>query len=443
MCDGHDALCKQEEKNKMIGRLPRQWVRTSLSRLARMRRRREEKVQSKRRRASSSLHDRIATEAAANLLASPPPPTPAGLVVSHIPRRGRALVAARNFRKGETLVAEAPLVSVPMADDCLACNKCRAFIGSEQLHLELAAGRIALCDARAEAAHRGRARLCSDCGVLYCSLECRATDVSCGHRLLCAGAVADEAAAAWALFHEHAREEAELPELVLAARLLAAVLISETPASTDETRRACIALQLVQEPCADVLFRDAAGAEGAAMTLREVATSCALCERAMLLTCAAAGVPSSLVRRRCQMEGPNSFGNLVGLVLLNQVAVVGVNPAHARVARLAAASAHRDGPERQALVKLMPLVDEARARQGLDVGDADAEKRAQRATKQSHGSAEGNTAERLSQLRAALLEEEPASFLPPLDDTGLSYFVCLMNHSWCALPSCQHWWHAP
>ena len=196
------------------------------------------------------------------------------------------------------------------------------------------------------------------CGAIYCCDACRRADVSRGHALLCESG---RAAAAWRDFRVHAREEAELPELELAAKLLAVALLSEESAEriapnegcaedvgrhaaaarhhgaphghdTAELRRAALALALVQEPIATVLGRDASGAAAAAHTLRDVERSCGLLRRAALLACGAAGVSAARIRRLASMDGRNSFGNLVGLAFLNQVAIVRPSPAPAHSA---------------------------------------------------------------------------------------------------------------
>ena len=359
-------LCRLSDRSVShmgMGRLPRSF--RAYNRIERRLQRRKHRRWLKRARAritatrrsleANSLHDSIAQNAASNPLAPPPPAAPPAVFVRMIPRRGRALVAAR-CSAGETILAEQPNVVVPMADDvgnALVCSRCLAFLGDTDMHLGLAAGRISIAAARAEIA-LGDSSQCFECGALYCGSECRVADVARGHRLLCPGgggssrgeADADgrapdsksmvaarmddtrlNAAAAWERFRRHAREEAELPELELAATLLAAVLISETGMCTSETLEACVPLLLVQEPVATVLSRDAAGAEAAASTLREVETSCNLCRAAMILTCGAAGVAKASVRRRCTMTGTNSFGNLVGLAFLNQVAVTVSSPA--------------------------------------------------------------------------------------------------------------------
>ena len=139
--------------------------------------------------------------------------------------------------------------------------------------------------------------------ALSSSVACRDAANQCGHKLLCASG---PSAAAWQRFRQHAREDAELPELDLAAVMLAALLSQPGGA-------AAVAVGLVQEPVAAVLRRDAAGAEAAAHTLRDVSTSCELQRAALLLSCKRAEVPASRVRALAQMHGLNSFGHLVGL----------------------------------------------------------------------------------------------------------------------------------
>lgn len=440
-------LCRLSDRSVShmgMGRLPRSF--RAYNRIERHLQRRKHRRWLKRARAritatrrsleANSLHDSIAQNAASNPLAPPPPAAPPAVCVRMIPRRGRALVAARCFRAGETILAEQPNVVVPMADDvgnALVCSRCLAFLGDTDMHLGLAAGRISIAAARAEIA-LGDSSQCFECGALYCGSECRVADVARGHRLLCPGgggssrgeADADgrapdsksmvaarmddtrlNAAAAWERFRRHAREEAELPELELAATLLAAVLISETGMCTSETLEACVPLLLVQEPVATVLSRDAAGAEAAASTLREVETSCNLCRAAMILTCGAAGVAKASVRRRCTMTGTNSFGNLVGLAFLNQVAVTVSSPAEDVTKHLMVAASPAGGAEPAAMAALQQLIPLAQEAKAMRVGATEEEE---------------VTIEDL---------QEPASLFPPLDATGLSYFVCLMNHS-CA-----------
>ena len=269
----------------MMGLLPRGWrlQRWRLSRRVR------------RRRSGLSLHDAIAVKAKANPLAAPPPQCPPGVYVRTISGRGRALLAARPFRAGETILAERPLVAVPMpgpeADlgSALTCESCHCFMGSAQLHRDLTAGQVGPAAARAAAVRRGCS--CDQCGALYCGTTCREAARRRGHALLCASG---PARSAWRAFRRHAREDAELPELELAATLLAAILarqprslqhtqaeVAEEAAAAKAAEAAAVALGFVQESVARVLRRDAAGAAAAALTLREVRRSCALCRRAL------------------------------------------------------------------------------------------------------------------------------------------------------------------
>jgi len=96
-----------------------------------------------------------------------------------------------------------------------------------------------------------------------------------GHSLLCPGLQHSPAAAAWRRFRAHARE-AELPELELAAALLAAMLTRlarARPGGGGGAEAAAVALGFVQEPVGVVLRRDAAGPEAAAATLRQACTA--------------------------------------------------------------------------------------------------------------------------------------------------------------------------
>eukprot|EP00966_Prymnesium_polylepis_P127798 2955112-Prymnesium_polylepis.1 len=301
-----------------------------------------------------SLHDTIAAAAAANPLASPPPPCPPSVHVRTIPGRGRSLLAARAFNAGDVILAEQPLVAVPMTGGGhpLACAHCLAFLGSARDDLDLAAGRVDATEASALCTERSSSTCACACGALYCSAACHRADESRGHRLLCPSGAA---AAAWQRFRAHAQEEAELPEVELAAALLAVIVMrtidddgAEVGGRTGDgggARTAAVALGLVQEPIEVVLGRDAAGAEAAAHTLRDIRTSCALLRAALLLSCGDAGVAPRHVRRLARMSGLNSFGNLVGLAFLNQVAVTVPSAACTLVQGLAAALA--PAPARQ------------------------------------------------------------------------------------------------
>ena len=84
----------------------------------------------------------------------------------------------------------------------------------------------------------------------------------------------------------------------------------------------------------------------------------------MILTCGAAGVAKASVRRRCTMTGTNSFGNLVGLAFLNQVAVTVSSPAEDVTKHLMVAASPAGGAEpaaMAALQQLIPLAQEAKA----------------------------------------------------------------------------------
>ena len=89
-------------------------------------------------------------------------------------------------------------------------------------------------------------------------------------------------------------------------------------------------MRLVQEPLARVLGRDAAGAEAALHTYRDVEVACRLLRRALLLGAAAHGRSGREVRRLATMRGADSFGRLVSACLLNQAAVVLPSPCHLR-----------------------------------------------------------------------------------------------------------------
>jgi hypothetical protein len=98
------------------------------------------------------------------------------------------------------------------------------------------------------------------------------------------------------------------------------------------TAETLTALELVQEPVATVIGRDAAGAEAAAQTLGDVSASCSLLLTALLSqerAAAEAGVTRTQIEAGCAMEGLHSFGALVGLTLLNQCAVTVPSPAAA------------------------------------------------------------------------------------------------------------------
>ena len=129
-----------------------------------------------------------------SLTALPPPP-PSGVSINNIPGRGRALVAARPFRAGETVLKELPLLAVPMSGgSCtLACAQCFAFCGLCRRAPRLAAGRVEAGEAKARAVQCGACQ-CARCGELYCSVACRDAANQCGHKLLCASG---PSAAAW------------------------------------------------------------------------------------------------------------------------------------------------------------------------------------------------------------------------------------------------------
>ena len=255
----------------MTGRLPKEF--RGLSYHACFKRRRLKKRKRARDKLSSRLHDTIAAEAAKNPLASPPPACPPGVIIGQLPGRGRALIASHAFRAGEILVEEAPLFAVPMPDSAktFTCTHCLANLGSAAVHQKIAAGRMRMSDAAIQA----RLPAC-ECGALYCSERCRLASRARGHLLLCPGLGQHSGEhAAWQRFRAHAQEEAELPELELAAEILAAVLLHEcgSVAVGDggaEARRALVALGFAQEPIDTVLRRDAAGPKAAAETLRQV-----------------------------------------------------------------------------------------------------------------------------------------------------------------------------
>lgn len=259
------------------------------------------------------MHDHIAAHAASNKLASAPR-SPSG--VSVLPRsgRGRCLVATQHFSAGSAILGEVPLVAVCMPesgghDAAPVCHHCLV--------------PLVKCRSR-----------CT-CGAKYCSKDCKRASEAAGHALLC-GRASEQAASAIARFHHHARVEAELPELELAARLVATLLAAEVARGRHVSSAAAAALALVQEPLRDVLHRDAAGDGGAVEhTMRDVRTGCELLRQAMRLTCGTAGVSVDQVEVWMRMEGTNSYGNLVALALLNQVGVAVAPPPRA---------GSRDGP---------------------------------------------------------------------------------------------------
>lgn len=322
--------------------------------------------------------------------------------------------------------------------------------------MDVAAGRMDTDEATKAVA--GCACACKgSCGALYCSDACRRADLSRGHRLLCESG---PAAAAWRRFKRHAREEAELPELELAAVLLAALLCRTAQAHQpirvrDGASVAAVAFGLVQEPIDDVLRRDAAGADAAEQTLRDVARSCALLRAALLRSCGAAGVAPRDVRRLATMRGPNSFGNLVGLVLLNQVAVTVPSPAQRRVERLGRAlgaptSDAADGGGRRGrgaagkasqtalsdLERLLPLAGEARALREAEAAAGEAADAPDDAPDDTFDGAPDDASDDAAvadggRLDVTSLVDLAGDLFPPLDATGLAWYVCLMNHS-CA-----------
>ena len=344
-------------------------------------------------------------------------------------------MATRAFRVGETIVAERPLVAVPMPGSAatLSCHHCLAFIGDEQTHLDLTAGRVGL----AQAASRERVRhRCTGCGVLYCSARCQQASLARGHALLCASG---EAAAAWRRFRSHAQEDAELPELEIAANLLAVVLLRSTTtavaaSASEELAAAAVALGFAQEPIRRVLLRDAAGAAAAAQTLREVRKSCRLLREALLLSCESAGVSAHSVRTHARMRGDNSFGNLVGLAFLNQVAVVVPHPAHARIESMLSGV---DGSHSEA--------EGGAANDGSDGGGGDTRRssaehaaltamlpyaqQAALAAQQKPSGGTGDASAAAARLTVGDLVDNAGQLFPPLDCTGLSWLVCMMNHS--------------
>ena len=430
--------------------------------------------------------------------------------------RGRALVAARSFSAGEAILAERPLVTAPMVtggSGALACERCLAFVGPSSLHLELAAGRTDVEAARAEAKASGTCDRCYDCGAIYCCQACRRADLRRGHRLLCEGG---PAAAAIRRFRQHAREDAELPEVELAASLLAALLAEEARGvqaalqegqlseeekieeesdgneenseedEEDKVERrvkseealctATIALGLVQEPLEDVLSRDAAGADAAKQTLADVSTSCDLLRQALLLSCAGSEVSPSRVRQLCRMQGLNSFGNLVAISLLNQVALTVSSPALQHIERLHAVRKQlqaRAPPDDQKarfearrrmcigeppasqqeheervleqleqqrmrtrvaataeLVGLLPLAEEARACRRAEAEEAgEAEEEGQALEVAEGDEAKEEQEEHDKRLSIDDLSTLAADLFPPLDATALVWYVCLMNHS--------------
>ena len=286
---------------------------------------------------------------------SPPPPPP-GVCIRELPGRGRCLIADRAFARGETILSETPLLAVAVdmpgarakcgVGGHLACDRCLTFLGPADLHCSVAAG-APLNAAAAWLLKSPTGVVSCGCGALYCSRACADADVARGHRLLCEGE-GRKAAAALRAWRSHA-EGTELPELELAARLLVARLCADarlqrgstTGVGTSATRQGiealataetATALELVQEPVATVIGRDAAGAEAAAQTLGDVSASCSLLLAALLSqerAATEAGVTRAQIEAGCVMEGLHSFGALVGLTLLNQCAVTVPSPAAA------------------------------------------------------------------------------------------------------------------
>lgn len=286
---------------------------------------------------------------------SPPPPPP-GVCIRELPGRGRCLIADRAFARGETILSETPLLAVAVdmpgarakcgVGGHLACDRCLTFLGPADLHCSVAAG-TPLNAAAAWLLKSPTGVVSCGCGALYCSRACADADVARGHRLLCEGE-GRKAAAALRAWRSHA-EGTELPELELAARLLVARLCADarlqrgstTGVGTSATRQGiealataetATALELVQEPVATVIGRDAAGAEAAAQTLGDVSASCSLLLAALLSqerAATEAGVTRAQIEAGCVMEGLHSFGALVGLTLLNQCAVTVPSPAAA------------------------------------------------------------------------------------------------------------------
>ena len=115
----------------------------------------------------------------------------ANVVVKNLgPRYGRVVCATREFKRGELMWRERPLLAMQDSASCTdrfvvrACGFCLRTLGSLE---EQAAHYAALLGSNAFPEYVGATRCRHRCGELYCSRACQQSAWERHHRLLCVG----------------------------------------------------------------------------------------------------------------------------------------------------------------------------------------------------------------------------------------------------------------
>eukprot|EP01119_Soliformovum_irregulare_P018361 TRINITY_DN5607_c0_g1_i2.p2 TRINITY_DN5607_c0_g1~~TRINITY_DN5607_c0_g1_i2.p2 ORF type:complete len:399 (+),score=50.24 TRINITY_DN5607_c0_g1_i2:25-1221(+) len=137
--------------------------------------------------------------------------------------RGRGLFATRNYKEGEIILKETPLIAMQQVENRTAartCGWCFSFLGTleEQLigHMTLIQGGNPNVQSMKSTTSCG-----FGCGELYCSEQCRTSAWERHHNMLCVGQI-DLASHALVRFKQHAIENHEL--FLLAAQAIAVMM---------------------------------------------------------------------------------------------------------------------------------------------------------------------------------------------------------------------------
>ncbi|XP_064631113.1 histone-lysine N-trimethyltransferase SMYD5-like [Lineus longissimus] len=123
-----------------------------------------------------------------------------GVKILQIPKKGKGLFADKDFKEGDTLFSEEPLVCTQFLWNAYykytACDYCmKSLETAEEMYRRLASLPSAslphyeCCDRKC---HEGEHVTCPHCQILYCSARCRDQAWSQHHQTLCLGASRDD-----------------------------------------------------------------------------------------------------------------------------------------------------------------------------------------------------------------------------------------------------------
>mmetsp|Transcript_32973 Transcript_32973/g.62091 ORF Transcript_32973/g.62091 Transcript_32973/m.62091 type:complete len:350 (+) Transcript_32973:118-1167(+) len=275
--------------------------------------------------------------------------------------RGRGLLATRRISKGEVFLIETPLVSVQdvsTSAQVLACGCCMRFVGSLDVQAAVASGarsRIHVLETELPTASLpnlpdNQTNMLSEiwpcqqgCGAVYCSSVCRDSDWARGHRLLCVGLVSEEEADTHALVQFKRDADWPVDSLALLAKAAAHVVCRYHENGGN--------LQAAMEPYTyfDSLLWWELGS-GSANTTKTQRQEWAERASYLLHQALADGSPDF-----SPMFNTESFGRILGMLEMNQLAIVLESPLVQYSHEVARLSSKHAGLQADALAVLGPL----------------------------------------------------------------------------------------